>query len=95
MDIIEMLEKNAVDVLAEKDLIPRQGNWEVLESWGISKKESSDPLFYEAVLPPGWSKVRDKENDRLIYLVDQKGEPKAAIFYKSGAYDRKAGITIL
>lgn len=50
-----------------------------------------DPLFCNAELPAGWKKV-PTDHSMWSDLVDEKGEKRAAIFYKAAFYDRSAFI---
>lgn len=95
MNIVEQAEKDAVIALLFTDFIPKAGNWEVLESWGLQKEEIGNTLFYKAILPNNWTKILDENNHRIIYLVDPLGKQRAYIFFKAGIYDRKADIAII
>ena len=64
---------------------------EILEAAGIvfGEPHEKDPLFCDAVLPPGWTK-RATEHSMWSELLDEHGRVRATIFYKAAFYDRRA-----
>lgn len=65
---------------------------EQLEALGFRFGADVDDLFVTAHLPSGWKKVA---TDHAMHsdLVDDKGRVRAAIFYKTAFYDRRASIS--
>ena len=48
-----------------------------------------DPLFCEAVFPPNWS-LRATDHNMWFEILDDEGNVRATMFYKSAFYDRDA-----
>lgn len=66
---------------------------EYLEQMGVVFGEDADDLFVSVQLPDGWSKGH-AEDSRGSYLLDDKGNRRASIFYKAAFYDRYANISL-
>lgn len=68
---------------------------QLLENYGgkVLRKTPSDPLFYDVLLPKGWSIV-PTDHSMWSNLVDEKKRPRAGIFYKAAFYDRSAHMGI-
>lgn len=54
----------------------------------------ADPLFREATLPVGWSRVPSPRSSVWSYLVDEQGHRRFRVFYKASYHDRRAHVTI-
>lgn len=52
-----------------------------------------DPLFRHAELPAGWAK-QPTGHSMWTDIVDDRGLPVGAIFYKAAFYDRKAHLSL-
>lgn len=94
MHPVEIIEQDTVIALSQTELIPKDGNWEILASWGIVQEDASNPLFYKASLPEGWTRTLSKDNHRLILVLDESNKCRITIFYKAVEYDRKAYFVI-
>jgi hypothetical protein len=55
---------------------------------------TGDPLFREATLPDGWSRV-GSEHAQGSHIVDERGLQRVTIFYKSAFYDRVAHMGLV
>lgn len=64
-----------------------------LEAAGVifGAQTPGDKLFCSATLPKGWRK-QGSDHDMWSYLLDDKGQKRASIFYKAAFYDRDAFI---
>ena len=91
-DDIVASEKAGRDALIASAQLPKEGNWDLLKSWGLKITGEAGDLFFEVELPPGWSK-QATSHDMNSWLVDDKGRRRANIFYKAAYYDTKAEIT--
>lgn len=81
--------------LLNSSKLPKDGDWEILKGWGIQVVGESDDLFFDVILPKGWTKICDNSDPRHMKLVDNQGLIRAYIFYKSSFYDRKASISVV
>lgn len=99
---IENQEKQGQKELVESSQLPRKVNpyatgptaKEAYEKMGIKVlDESKDDLFYNVVLPSGWS-IQCGDHSMWSALLDDKGVERASIFYKAAFYDRKAFINL-
>jgi hypothetical protein len=86
---IEQQEAQGQQNLVQSTTLPIDGDWEVLERWGIVKGEPIDDLFCHCTLPEGWTKA---PTDRRLWssLVDARGLIRASIFYKAAFKNRDA-----
>lgn len=66
---------------------------EKLEQMGVRFGEDADDLFVTVQLPDGWKK-QATSHSMWSDLLDHKGRPRAAIFYKAAFYDRRAHISL-
>jgi hypothetical protein len=71
------------------------GGQELLEAAGVVFGEpyADDPIFRPVTLPEGW-RLKPTEHPMWTHLLDDKGHPRASIFYKAAFYDRHAHIGI-
>jgi hypothetical protein len=92
---IEAQEQRGQDELVRSEVLPAKGDWEELTKLGFVKGEpvNGDPLFVHAKLPAGWKK-KGSDHAMWSYVLDEKGEERASIFYKAACYDRDAFISI-
>jgi hypothetical protein len=86
----------ASEKAGQKDLVlsaklPKKGNWDLLKEWGLTITDEADDLFYNVVLPIGWTK-RETSHDLHSDLIDDQGRKRAGMFYKAAFYDRSATI---
>lgn len=95
--MIEQIEAAANQKFVELPLMPKEGNWTVLESIGIKRFEEVDEVFYRVEFPQGWRKVLSIEpgDHRGSYLVDNEGKKRVGIFYKCTPYDVTARFYIM
>jgi hypothetical protein len=87
----------ASEKAGQKDLVlsaklPKKGNWDLLKEWGLTITNEADDLFYNVVLPIGWTK-RKIDHDMHSDLIDDQGRKRAGILYKAAYYDRSATIS--
>lgn len=87
-EAIETIEKIEQSDFLNKSILPVEGNWDILEAWGVKKLDTHDDLFFNCILPEGWTK--EALNHYWSYLNDEKGRRRATIFYKGVIYDRRA-----
>ncbi|MHA2062909.1 MAG: hypothetical protein ACXABY_00860 [Candidatus Thorarchaeota archaeon] len=84
-------EKAGSDVVVYGDRIPASGTQGEQEQRfldaGFKLGEKTDQVMREAVLPPNWTKVPNREDPRGVCLVDDKGMIRGSIFIKSTSYD--------
>lgn len=88
--MIEEIEAVANHWFVNQPLMPKQGDWQVLESMGVRRFEEVDTIFYKVQFPQGWKKILDPDDHRGSLLVNERGERKALIFYKRTPYDHAA-----
>lgn len=71
--------------------MPTKGPWDQLTELGFiaGPETPGDPLFREATLPTGWTKV-PTEHSMWSDVLDDRGVARVAVFYKAAPYDRKA-----
>ena len=74
--------------------VPKDGDWDLLKSWGVVILGDADNLFYNAQLPKGWE-LRSTGHDLHTDLIDNWGRKRAALFYKAAFYDRRARISVI
>lgn len=86
---IEQQEAQGQQNLVQSTTLPINGDWEVLERWGVVKGEPIDQLFCHCTLPDGWTKA-PTDHSLWSSLVDARGLIRASIFYKAAFYDRDA-----
>jgi hypothetical protein len=92
--IIENQEATGHRDLIYSDKLPIEGDWNILERWGVIKGAAIDKLFYSCTLPVGWEKVPTK-HPMWSTLVDERGLKRASIFYKAAYYDLDAHFHIV
>jgi len=94
---IEAGEAQGQREFVQSDVLPNMKPEErtALEAAGVVFGEpvKSDDLFVYVTLPTGWRK-QVTEHSMWSELLDERGRVRAAIFYKSSFYDRKARITL-
>lgn len=61
----------------------------------LSAPRPDDPLFRDATLPDGWTRVPADDTNLWTYLLDPHGRPRCGVFYKAAWYDRRASINML
>ena len=88
-DDIEASESAGQKMMIDSTQIPKDGDWEILKSWGVSILGDADDLFYNAQLPGGWE-LRSNGHALNTDLIDDRGRKRAALFYKAAHYDRRA-----
>lgn len=94
---IEGQEKAGQQQLLESTTLPTEmhGGDEKFKALGFTfgAVVDGDPLFREATLPEGW-KRQGTEHSMWSEIVDQRGIPRVAIFYKAAFYDRGAHMHV-
>lgn len=91
---IERQEARGQQELCAKGMIPREGAARILpqlEALGFQLTPAQDELFYDAVLPDGWS-IKPTAHSMHSDLLDEQGRKRGGIFYKAAFYDRKASF---
>ena len=91
---IEGMESAGQTQLVNSELLPAESyHWEQLEDMGIVRGApvENDPLFIHATIPDGWTK-QATDHSMHSNLLDERGIPRARIFYKAAFYDRRADI---
>jgi hypothetical protein len=86
--------RGQVELSISKNKLPIEGDregWEALIEAGVVKGEAVDDLFINVTLPQGWE-IKTSDHRLWSYLYDERGLKRAAIFYKSVCYDRKATL---
>ena len=92
-DTIEQMEQDgneraARNIQVAKDMTPAKEEWEKI---GFKFTEiPGDDVLYQAELPEGWTM-----RTTSLYcseIVDQNGNVRASMFYKSSFYDRNASM---
>lgn len=67
---------------------------EAFEELGFEFGETAeDGLFVRATLPEGWTR-EGSEHAMWSFVVDERGIPRVAVFYKAAFYDRKAHMSM-
>lgn len=56
--------------------------------------EPDDPLFRQATLPAGWTKIAVGDHAMWSHILDDLGRVRFRIFYKAAHYDRHAQMGI-
>ena len=94
---IEAMERRGGEEMLRSEMLPVDGSESsAVQALGIEwgPPDSDDPIFREARLPEGWTRASgDNPYGYWTYLVDERGEERAGIFYKTAFYDRKARIS--
>lgn len=96
--MIENMEAFANVQFVHSSTMPKEGNWEALETMGIVNLGIADDICYHVKFPDGWTKIlaTSEEGDyRTSFLVDSSGNKRAGIFYKFTPYDRSAYFWIV
>ncbi len=88
-DLILAQEAQGQKTLVKSTHLPKKGDWEALSLMGVQRGLDVDDLFCEAILPSGWQKI-PTDHSMWTNLVDERGTPRVAIFYKATFYDRDA-----
>lgn len=96
---IEELEAAGQAQLLRSDVIPTAMlgcTEELLAAMGFELGDvvEGDPIWRYASLPHGWTR-RPEVDARGSYLVDDRGQDRAHIFYRAVPYDRKASMVLL
>lgn len=91
---IEAQESQGQKALIFSDTLPAQGDWEILERWGVIPGGSADDLFRFCTLPKGWTKV-PTSHSMWSALKDARGLVRAKVFYKAAFYDRDAHFNVV
>lgn len=96
VDAIELQEKEGQRSFATSETLPKNADWQTLESWGVQRLGDvpDDELFCFCKLPEGWSKRPFGDTDYWTHLIDASGNTRASIFYKAAFYDRDAFLVI-
>jgi hypothetical protein len=97
-------EKRGQGLLVQSSLIPTELLWgpdpdgllteERLVELGFTLGAilEDDPLFREAELPKGWTRVAT-DHDMWSKILDETGTERMTIFYKAAFYDRGAHMS--
>ena len=93
-DDIEASESAGQKTMIAATQIPKDGDWDLLKSWGVVILGDADELFYNAQLPEGWA-LRSTEHDLHTDLIDRFGRKRAGLFYKAAHYDRRAEVFVI
>jgi len=72
---------------------PPQGQFEAL-GFTFGDVVDGDPLFRHATLPDGWRR-EGTEHSMWTGILDERGIPRVAVFYKAAFYDRKAHMSLV
>jgi hypothetical protein len=81
--------------LVASSVLPRdRGGDAEYEALGFVFGAVVDDLFQQATLPLGWSK-RGTDHDMHSEVLDERGIPRAGVFYKAAFYDRKASMNLI
>lgn len=88
-DIVASEQAGQDALISSAHQLPKDGNWELLTSWGLKITGDAGDLFYNVELPAGWLKKATSHSMHSI-LIDQKGRKRASIFCN---YDTRANIT--
>lgn len=80
-----------------KSLVADEKSAAALKELGfkIHGPTDGDDLFYDADLPPGWTKKRDPNDHRTMNFFDEKGRQRGYVWYKAASYDRAANGALL
>lgn len=80
----------------KSDYLPTQGNWEAAKALGVVRGpvKEGDELFTHVTLPEGWRR-EGTEHDMHSNVLDERGVPRIAVFYKAAFYDRRADFNIV
>ncbi|MEV0586352.1 hypothetical protein [Nonomuraea sp. NPDC050310] len=96
---VEDLEAIGMSQLLACDVIPAR--LVGIDEWGLAglgfelgDLVDGDPLFRYACLPEGWTR-KPSDGPRTGYLVDERGQRRAVLWYKAAPYDRRATLTLL
>jgi hypothetical protein len=93
---VEQMEAEGQQQLVESELIPTRMLHELTEQaltdlgFALGPPLVDDPLFREAKLPAGWSRVPSDRDSMWSYLVDGSGRCRFKVFYKASSHDRRA-----
>ena len=89
-------------MVSQAEFLPTKGLLEDIHGHGRSMREElgivigdvkeGDEIWTSVVLPEGWSLRASGDHAMYSDLVDERGRPRAQIFYKAVFYDRKAHI---
>jgi len=61
------------------------------KEWGVKFEDKGNDIFYDVLLPEGWSIKPSKGNPHYwSNVVDANGMIRASIFYKAAFYDRSS-----
>ena len=93
-DDIESSEAAGQKTMIDSTQIPKDGDWELLKSWGLVILGDADDLFYDAQLPEGWD-LRPTGHSLNTDMIDNWGRKRAALFYKAAFYDRRAEVFVI
>jgi hypothetical protein len=74
----------------------KKGDWDLLKEMGIELiGDSDDQLFYNVLLPEGWSQ-KAVPSSMFLELFDERGRKRAEIFHKTAEWcDRLNTISLL
>ncbi len=93
---IERHEVIGQQLLIDTAMLPKQisgATPEQLAKLGFRFGSDIDELFIQCELPRGWTK-QSTEHRMNSLLLDDKGWPRADIFYKAAFYDRRADMAM-
>lgn len=93
---IEAQEKAGQEKMVNSNFLPKQMDTvvkEKLEELGVKFLDDYDDIFVNVLLPNGWKKI-SSDHDMWSYLVNEKDERIANIFYKAAFYDTRAHLTL-
>ena len=93
-DDIESSEAAGQKTMIDSTQVPKDGDWELLKSWGLVILGDADDLFYTARLPDGWE-IRSTGHALNTDMIDNWGRKRAALLYKAAFYDRRAEIFVI
>ncbi len=91
---IEAQEARGQMIMCNASILPKDCPRADLESWGIVFGEDTNDLFVNVIFPEGWKVFRGNSSYWNI-LRDNKGRPRAEIFYKAAFYDRRASMHLI